>query len=56
MTNIFLKVKAWQLSLFLLSRAIKHPGNSGVCILNSIVHKVKLRELILYNLDKDENF
>ena len=54
MPNIFLKVKAWQLSW--LRRTLKNPENSWVCVLNSIIHKVKLRDLILGNLNKNDKF
>ena len=48
MPNIFLKVKAWQLSW--LTRAIKSPESSWVCVVDEIMRKANLIDTIRVSL------
>ena len=54
MPNIFLKVKAWQLSW--LTRAIKSPESSWVCVVDEIMGKANLIDTIRGHLDKRDKF
>ena len=54
MPNIFLKVKAWQLSW--LTRAIKSPESSWVCVVDEIMRKANLIDAIRGHLDKRDKF
>ena len=54
MPNIFLKVKAWQ--LIWLTRAIKSPESSWVCVVDEIMHKANLIDMIRSHLDKCDKF
>ena len=54
MPNIFLKVKAWQLSW--LTRAIKSPESSWVCVVDELMRKGNLIDTIRGNLDKRDKF
>ena len=54
MPNIFLKVKAWQLSW--LTRAIKSPESSWVCVVDEIMRKANLIDTIRGHLDKRDKF
>ena len=54
MPNLFLKVKAWQLSW--LTRAIKIPESSWVCVVDEIMRKANLIDTIRGHLDKRDKF
>ena len=54
MPNIFLKVKAWQLSR--LTRAIKSPESSWVCVVDEIMRKANLIDTIRGHPDKRDKF
>ena len=51
MPNIFIKVKAWQLSWLL--RAVKKPNSAWLSIVNEILAKMKLQDLIHCDLEKN---
>ena len=51
MPNIFLKVKAWQLSW--LQRAIIKPTNNWVCVVNELLNNITLQHLVHCELEGD---
>ena len=54
MPNIFLKVKAWQLAW--LQRAVKSPTNNWVIIVNELLQKLTLPQLVHCDLDANHSF
>ena len=52
MPNIFLKVKAWQMSWLL--RAVKKPNSGWLLIINDILSKIKLQDLIYCDIGANE--
>ena len=53
MPNIFLKVKAWQLSW--LQRALRKPDSNWVLIVNELIPNMKLTDLLHCKLDPNHN-
>ena len=53
MPNVFLKVKAWQLTW--LRRCFSNPESSWLIIINNILESIRLQELVHGSFDKDSS-